>query len=133
MVIFLKRLKCDCLLFVFGGLAYALLEILWRRRTHWSMAITGGTCFVSLFRLYKKFPEMTLKRKCIVGSLIITFFEGLCGFIVNIKYKLNVWDYSRCALNFKGQICPFYSFLWALLCIPISVICKLLCKNKRIV
>ena len=133
MVIFLKRFKCDCLLFTFGGIAYALLEILWRRRTHWSMAITGGTCFVSLFRLYKKFPKMTLKRKCIVGSLIITFFEGLCGFIVNVKYKLNVWDYSKCTLNFKGQICPFYSFLWALLCIPISVICKLLSKNKKIV
>lgn len=132
MVIFLKRLKCDCILFLFGGVAYALLEILWRRKTHWSMAITGGTCFVSLFRLYKKYPEMTLRKKCILGSIIITLFEGICGFIVNIKYKLNVWDYSKCILNYKGQICLLYSVLWALLCIPISAVCEILNKNKKI-
>ena len=133
MVIFLKRLKCDCLLFFLGGAAYALLEILWRRKTHWSMALTGGICFVSLFRFYEKFPKMSLKIKCIAGSLIITFFEGICGFIVNVKYKLNVWDYSRCILNLKGQICPLYSLLWALLCIPVSFICKCLSKNAKIV
>ena len=129
----MKKFKSDCLLFTIGGLGYALLEILWRGKTHWSMALTGGTCFVSIFRLYKHFPKMKLRIKCLCGGAIITALEYICGLIVNIKFKLNVWDYSNCRLNLMGQICPFYSMLWSLLCIPLSVICKLLCKSKRIV
>ncbi|RGM19305.1 hypothetical protein DXC23_08465 [Eubacterium sp. OM08-24] len=121
------------MIFSIGGVAYALLEILWRRKTHWTMAVTGGSCFLAIFRVYKKFPKLCLRSKCLIGGAIITFMEGICGFIVNVKCKLNVWDYSNCTLNFKGQICPFYSMLWILLCIPISGICKLLCKNKKIV
>lgn len=132
-IFLLKRLKCDCMLFSLGGAAYALLEILWRRKTHWTMAVTGGSCFLLLFRIYKTFPRLCLRSKCLIGGALITLMEGICGFIVNIKCKLNVWDYSNCTLNFKGQVCPFYSMLWVLLCIPISGICKLLCRNKKIV
>lgn len=86
-----------------------------------------------LFRIYKTFPRLCLRSKCLIGGALITLMEGICGFIVNIKCKLNVWDYSNCTLNFKGQVCPFYSMLWVLLCVPISGICKLLCRNKKIV
>lgn len=127
-VIFMKRLKVDCFLFTFGGLAYAIIELLYRRKTHWSMMLTGGMCYVSIFRLYKRFSNMKLFGKCISGSLIITTYEYICGCLVNLKLKLNVWDYSKCKFNIKGQICPFYSFLWALLCIPINSTCKLIGK-----
>lgn len=127
----MKRLKGDCILFSIGGIGYALLEILWRRKTHWTMAVTGGTVFVSLYRFYKRFANMKLPLKCISGSLIITIMEFFCGCIVNIKFKLNVWDYSNCRFNIKGQICPFYSMLWAFLCIPISKLCGILCKKRR--
>lgn len=120
----LIRFRNDCILFSIGGAGYALLEILWRRKTHWTMALTGGTAFVSLFRFYKRFSGMSMFRKCISGSLIITALEYCCGCIVNIRFKLNVWDYTNCRLNYKGQICPFYSTLWALLCIPVSRLCK---------
>ncbi len=120
----MKRFKGDCVLFSIGGAGYALIEILWRRKTHWTMALTGGTAFVALFRFYKKFDGMRMLRKCVSGSLIITSMEFLCGCIVNLKYKLGVWDYSNCRFNVKGQICPFYSALWALLCIPVSKLCS---------
>ena len=103
------RLRNDCILFSIGGAGYALLEILWRRKTHWSMAVTGGTAFVSLFRFYKRFSKMNMLQKCISGSAIITALEYCCGCVVNLKFRLNVWDYSNCRLNLKGQICPFYS------------------------
>ena len=109
------RLRNDCILFSIGGAGYALLEILWRRKTHWSMAVTGGTAFVSLFRFYKRFSKMNMLQKCISGSAIITALEYCCGCVVNLKFRLNVWDYSNCRLNLKGQICPFYSTLWAFL------------------
>lgn len=124
------RLKGDFLLFSIGAVAYSLIEILWRNKTHWTMALTGGFCFTHLFRVFRRFSNLTLPKKCVLGSAIITATEFCCGCIVNIKYKLNVWDYSNCRMNFKGQICAFYSFLWALLCIPISGICNFLCGEK---
>lgn len=127
----MKRFKSDCFLFAFGGIAYALIEIIYRRKTHWTMMITGGTCYVSLFRFYKRFSKMKQFGKCITGSLIITAYEFICGCIVNLKYKMNVWNYSKCRFNVKGQICPFYSVLWAFLCIPISYTCKLLDKHTN--
>ena len=33
--------------------------------------------------------------------------------------RLGVWDYSRRKGNLLGQICPLYSALWFLLCIPV--------------
>ena len=126
----MKGIKDDCILFSIGGIGYALLEILWRGKTHWSMALTGGACFVSLFKFYEKHKKMKMAAKCIFGSAIITSLEFCCGCIVNLKYKLNVWDYSKCLFNIKGQICPFYSMLWAFLCIPVSALCKKLSDIK---
>ena len=119
----MKIFRDDLVLFSIGGVGYALIEILWRRKTHWTMAVTGGTCFVSLFKFYKKHGKMKMLSKCVCGSAIITTLEFLCGCIVNLKYKLNVWDYSKCRFNIKGQVCAFYSILWALLCIPVSCLC----------
>lgn len=128
----MKKIKGNCILFAIGGAGYALLEILWRRRTHWSMALTGGACFVSLFRFYDRHKKMKMPARCVCGSAIITTLEFLCGCIVNLKYKLNVWDYSKCRYNIKGQICPFYSMLWALLCIPVSALCKKISSNRKL-
>ncbi len=118
------KIKKDGALFAFGGAAYAMLEIICRRKTHWSMFMAGGTCFLTLFKIFKKFDKMHLPVKCVVGSAVITGVEFVAGCIVNLKLKLNVWDYRDMKLNIKGQICPFYSFLWALLTVPISAICK---------
>lgn len=108
----------------FGGITYGLIEILWRGKTHWSMLLTGGFCFTVLNAIYKKRAEMALLKKCLLGGAVITLCEFLCGIIVNIKLKLNVWDYSNNKFNIKGQICPFYSVLWTLLCLPICSISK---------
>lgn len=115
-------------LFLFGGLTYGLLEILWRRRTHISMIITGGLCLVFLYHIFKKFKDLTLLTKCIIGSAVITTLEFLCGCIVNLWLKLSVWDYSNLKFNFLGQICVLYSVLWGLLTIPISFVCTKFCK-----
>lgn len=126
----MKRLRGDCFLFTIGGLAYGLIEILYRHRTHWSMLLTGGACFLSIFKIYKRHQNMGMFPKCIVGSAVITIYEFICGCIVNLKFKMNVWDYSNCRFNIKGQICPFYSMLWAFLCIPINSICKKICSKN---
>lgn len=117
-----NRICFDAILFLLGGLTYGFIEILWRRRTHISMVITGGLCFLILYKIFTKFKDMLLLYKCVIGSAVITTLEFFCGCIVNLLLKLNVWDYSKLPFNLLGQICILYSVLWGLLTIPISLI-----------
>mgnify|MGYP002274557567 FL=1 len=41
------------------------------------------------------------------------------GVVCNLALGWRVWDYSLLWGNLWGQICPLYSSLWFLLCIPI--------------
>lgn len=118
--------RSDFKLFAFGCAAYPLIELLWRGRTHWSMSLLGGTCFLTLCKFYRRFRTMRLPRKCLCGSAIITAAEFCSGWLLNLKLGRNVWDYSRLRFNVKGQICLPYSVLWALLCIPVSGLSRLL-------
>ena len=116
---------------LFGGIAYGLIEILWRGKTHWTMLLTGGSCFTVLIAVYKKRAKMSLLKKCVLGGTIITLFELLCGLILNLKLKLNIWDYSNRRLNIKGQICLLFSLLWMLLCLPICAISRLINRKDE--
>lgn len=119
----MRKIIFDFTIFLFGGLCYGLLEVIWRHYTHWSMIITGGVCFFLMYRVYSSHPNMNYLYRAIVGSLIITSVELVCGCIVNLWLKLNVWDYSRFQFNLFGQICLLYSVLWGLLSIPVSALC----------
>lgn len=115
----MKRVKQDIAIFTASGISYCFIEILWRRYTHWTMAIIGGICFLILFRIFTSFEKISLIKKCLIGSGIITSIEFISGCIVNIWLKMGIWDYSSLPVNILGQVCLIYSFLWALLSIPI--------------
>ena len=110
-IFLLKRLKCDCILFSIGGVAYALLEILWRRKTHWTMAVTGGSCFLTISEYIKSSRNFACAVSALSAERLLHFMEGICGFIVNVKCKLNVWDYSNCTLNFKRTGLPVLQYV----------------------
>lgn len=114
-----KRYNQDAVIFAIGSVTYAMIEILWRGYTHWTMMITGGVCFLILFRVYGKIKQAKLWKKCALGSCVITGVEFIVGCIVNLWLQMNVWDYSFLPGNLLGQICPLYSCLWGLLSIPI--------------
>ncbi len=126
-----RKINCDLALFSIGGLGYALIEILWRKYTHWTMMITGGICFVILYRIFSKLVNISLWKKCFIGSGLITVIEFISGCIINIWLKLNVWDYSSIPINIYGQICPLYSILWGLLTIPIVFICNIINRKLK--
>ncbi|MFR5111697.1 MAG: putative ABC transporter permease [[Clostridium] leptum] len=105
-----KRLKNDIAIFTIGGLSYALIEILWRGYTHWTMIITGGICFVVLFRVFSRITHAKLWQKCAAGAAIITAIEFAAGCIVNLWLQMDVWDYSFLPLNLFGQVCLLYTF-----------------------
>lgn len=101
-------LKC-ALLFLIGGVLYCCIELLWRSRTHWTMAIVGGICFVVIGGLNNYIPwEMPLWKQAGVGSLFVTAMELVVGIPLNLFMKLHIWDYSSLPFNLLGQIClPF--------------------------
>ncbi len=117
----LKRIQSDTIIFLVGGVLYGIIEIIYRGYTHWTMLITGGTCCLSVFKTFVFIKPCCMLKKCIIGSAIITFIELICGCIVNLHFKMNVWDYSSHKINFLGQICLFNSLLWALLSIPLCI------------
>lgn len=102
-------------LFTLGGAAYVGLELLWRGRSHGSMFLAGGTCFLLLGALSKASPRLALPVQGLAGAGIITAVELIAGLLVNRGY--HVWDYRQMPLNFMGQICLPYYLLW----IPVSL------------
>jgi hypothetical protein len=102
------RLLRKILYFLVGGSAYTAVEWLWRGRSHISMFLLGGGCFLMLGKIRRL--HLPLFAKMLLGSAGITAGELLTGLAVNRDH--HVWDYRMLPLNFKGQICPLFSFLW---------------------
>lgn len=115
-------IKWDMVVFLIGGVTYAMIEIMWRGNTHWTMLLLGGLCFLTLYKLFGYMSNYSLIEKCVLGAIVITTLEFVVGCIVNLVFHMNVWNYSRMPLNLSGQICILYSTLWGFLCIPINFI-----------
>ncbi len=101
-------------LFCVGGGAYAIVELLWRGRTHGSMFLLGGACFLLLGRIRRlplSWPTLTL-----LGAAAVTAGELATGLLVNRNYT--VWDYRGLPVNYLGQICLQFSLLW----MPLSLL-----------
>lgn len=110
-----KRVRNFSVFFVLGGVGYALIELLWRGKTHWSMMVAGGLCFACFSFIAKKCTRMCLVLKALLCSLAVTVIELAFGIVFNICLRMRVWDYSHLPLNLLGQICPLFSFFWAVL------------------
>lgn len=101
----------NAILFYLGGMAYCGLELLWRGRTHGSMFLLGGGCFLLLGKLGKL--RLPLPLRAVLAGACITAGELAVGLLFNRQFR--VWDYRSLPLNFHGQICPMYSLLWVAL------------------
>ena len=110
----------NCLLFYTGGATYLSLELLYRGRSHGSMFLAGGVCFLLIGHLNRVEPKLPLPLRSLVGALIVTMVELGTGMAVNRNYQ--VWDYRDQPGNFMGQICPVFSALW----IPLSLLAAVL-------
>lgn len=101
-----------------GGLLYVVLEMVWRGRSHWTMFLLGGICFVALGLINEILPgSMALWKQILIGMATITVLEFLTGCAVNLWLGWNVWNYNGLPGNILGQICPQYCLLW----LPVSL------------
>ncbi len=109
-------------LFCIGGVAYNVIEILWRGHSHWSMFLVGGTCFHLIGTIgtrLRRHGAFVIGAAC---SAAVTVVEYMSGCLFNLRLKLNVWDYSNMPANLNGQVCLLYSALWgglSLLALPV--------------
>ena len=115
----------EILVFILGGIAYAMIEILFRGHTHWTMVLTGGACVLTMYMMSGWLLDIPLIASALTGALIITMYELVVGLIVNIRLGWSVWDYSDMPGNILGQICPTFSAIWFLLCLIFLGIIKL--------
>lgn len=104
----MKKLR-PLILFVIGGLIYVFIELTARGRSHWTMFIVGGLAFFLIGCINEKCRKMPLVRQMLIGAIVITALEFVCGCIVNLLLGWNVWDYSNMPFNLLGQIWFFLS------------------------
>ena len=114
------RIWRQSVLFYIGGLGYCALELLWRGRTHASMFVLGGLCFLLLCTLSTapRTASLPLPLLSLIGAALITLLEFGAGLVCNVALGLQVWDYSTMPCNLLGQICLPFSLLW----IPVSTL-----------
>ena len=103
-------------LFTVGGGLYVSLELLWRRRSHWTMFLLGGGCFVAIGELGKRLEKQPRLLRAAAGSGVCTLGELLTGLAFNRDYS--IWDYRGLPGNYRGQICLPFSALW----VPLSAL-----------
>lgn len=122
----------DGILFLAGSCAYPTLEMAWRGRTHYSMAIAGGVCLCLIdWVCCGSLERKSLFTRCLAGAGLITGVELAAGLIVNTGLGLGVWDYSKLPLNILGQVCLPYSALWFGLTVPAMALCRL-CRRAEV-
>ena len=118
----MKRVKKYLVSFVIGGAGYGVIELLWRGRTHFTMILAGGICFIIFTLVEERLRKAPLLLKSALCAVGVTAVELIFGVIFNIILKMGVWDYSRQPLNILGQICPLYTLLWgALSCLVLPL------------
>jgi uncharacterized membrane protein len=104
-----------CILFYIGGTAYMILEFLCRGRSHGSMFLLGGLCFLLVGGGASRFSKLPMSVRPILGAGVITGLELITGWLVNQDHK--IWDYRDQLFQFQGQICLAFSLLW----VPVSL------------
>jgi uncharacterized membrane protein len=109
----LKSILKHMVLFLIGGSLYINIELLFRGYSHWTMFILGGLCFVSIGLINEFLSWKTsIIIQSLIGAVIITALEYITGYIVNIKLRWDIWNYSNMLFNINGQICLLFSLIW---------------------
>ena len=107
-----KHIKKRLIFLTVGGVGYTVIELIWRGRSHWTMSLAGGICFLAFSGIANTLKGYPLILKAAVASVFVTALELGLGLVVNKLFDKEVWDYSDKRFNLLGQICPLYSALW---------------------
>lgn len=111
-------------LFLSCGTLYYLIECFFHFVTtgnfysHWTMFILAGLLGVFCIDTPNNFYsfELDYAWQVIISTVLCTISEGLCGMIVNVWLKWNVWNYSNLpGTFFFGQCNIFFVVAWLII------------------
>lgn len=109
----LKNIFKYLILGIIGGSTYVMIELLYRRHSHWSMFIVSAIAFILIGLINEYISwDMSLWKQMLIGTGIVTILEFISGYIINIKLDWHIWDYSNVPFNIIGQICLPFSIAW---------------------
>ena len=80
-----KWLKKEFFIFIIFGISYFTLEILYRGYSHWTMIFLGGIVSVLIGLINEITPNMRMWKQMLLGTILVTLFEFILGYILNIK------------------------------------------------
>lgn len=105
------------ILWLIGGTIYYIMEMAFRGRSHWTMIVVGGICFLICGGLNEWFSfNMPLLLQGAVCACLVTIVEFFAGCVLNLCLQMDIWDYTNMPLNLYGQICLPFTILWIFVC-----------------
>ena len=114
-----SKLATALYLFYVGFTSYISIEVIYRGRSHWTMGLLGGICFLIIGAINQRCGwNIDLLLQMLMSAGIITVLEFAAGMILNVWLGLGIWDYSHMRLQLMGQISLLYTLLW----IPLSLV-----------
>lgn len=111
------------ILFLFGSLIGYFLEFIYRNLIDKEYINPGflkgpyvplygiGLVLLNLFSQL----EIHITIRIIIFIVLTTSIELVTGLFFLKYFKLHLWDYSQNKANYKGLICPLFSFYWIIL------------------
>jgi uncharacterized membrane protein len=105
--VFFKALTGQMVVFGFHYQALNGFTSLW-------MFPIGALCgiLIGLVSEAKVFEKLPFSILYLVGAFLVLIIEFASGFVLNIVFKLNLWDYSKLPFNFLGQVCLLFGIFW---------------------
>jgi len=100
-------------LFSVGAICYGFMEILNRGYSHITMGVLGGASMLVIHILNgERKNGVKLWAVLVVSAAFITSIEFLAGEYLNRYLGMGIWSYEEVPMNFDGQICLPFAFLW---------------------
>ncbi|MBQ9801692.1 MAG: hypothetical protein IJW51_01295 [Clostridia bacterium] len=108
--------------FCVGGLAYFLVEVVWRicmnhGEASFLMAPMGGLVCVVVMWLYDKRVNLVLGG--LIGAVVTTLLELIVGSVALFGFNRRFWHYGR--INWNGIIAFDWFFKWWGICLGVLV------------
>ena len=115
----MKKIYKYIILFIYGGVIYYYIELIYRGYSHPAMVFVGGLCFICIGRLNEAYTnKISVIKQMIISSVVVTVIEFISGVVLNIWLKLDIWNYSNLRFNLLGQISLQTSIVWFFLALP---------------
>lgn len=105
----------NVILFIIYGTGYCLIDyIFWKHPKELPIAFVCDGMMGLVIGLFNEiWPFIPIYQQVVLGCLFTLCLEFIIGCILNLYFKLDLWDYNRVTkYNILGQVCLLYIVNW---------------------